>query len=116
MARFARGKHTYARELARLEKALAEAAALRRDGDRLAVLCHYPPAVPGRAASAFTEHIDAAAADWCVFGHLHNPGEWHAVRAGLAARGGGTRYTLVGCDALAMTTAVLDGEALTRAA
>ena len=91
----------YQRELGRLEKALAEAQALRAPGDRLVVMCHYPPAVPGTGESEFTQRIEAAGGDICVFGHLHNESEWVKARAGLNGDRP-TRYELVGCDALGM--------------
>lgn len=73
----------YRRELGRLDLSLARAAELRRPGDVLVVMLHYPPTNPRSEPSGFTERIERAAPDALVFGHVHGGRE-----VGLAPIGG----------------------------
>lgn len=66
----------YRREIQRLDLSLRAAAALRRPGDLLAAMLHYPPLGPGEATSEVLERLLAAKVDTAVYGHLH--GEDHA--------------------------------------
>lgn len=61
----------YRRELERLDLSLADAARLRRPGDAVVVMLHFPPTNPRLEASGFTERIEAFAPDALVFGHVH---------------------------------------------
>ncbi len=61
----------YVRELGRLALSLAAAAKLRRPGDRLIVMLHYPPTNLRLEPSGFTDLIETSGADALVFGHLH---------------------------------------------
>ena len=83
----------HTRELGRLSLSLAAAAKLRRPGDRLAVMLHYPPTNLRLEPSGFTDLIAASGADVLVFGHLH--GEHRAV-----GRVGDVPAHLVAADAL----------------
>lgn len=89
----------FQRELGRLRAALRAAEELRRDGDKLAVLIHYPPFVNYNESSAFSSAIEKAGADLCLFGHIHYPEEWKRVVIGDRA---GVRYQLVAADYLNM--------------
>lgn len=64
------------RELQRLDLSLRAAAALRRPGDALIAMLHYPPLGPGDETSAVLERLAAAGVSRAVYGHLH--GEDHA--------------------------------------
>lgn len=83
----------YTRELGRLRLSLAAAAKLKRPGDRLIVMLHYPPTNLKLEPSGFTELLAGAGADAVVFGHLH--GERRAVETI-----GETPAYLVSADAL----------------
>ena len=83
----------YGRELGRLNLSLAAAAKLRRPGDRLIVMLHYPPTNAKLEPSGFTERLAGAGADAVVFGHLH--GERRAAQLI-----GATPAYLVAADAL----------------
>jgi predicted phosphohydrolase len=61
----------YRRELGRLDLSLERAVELRRPGDALVVMLHYPPTNPRGEPSGFTERIVRAAPDVLVFGHVH---------------------------------------------
>ncbi|MBP7148952.1 MAG: metallophosphoesterase [Acidobacteria bacterium] len=68
------------RELARLELSLADARRLRRPGDQLLALLHYPPLGPGQADSAVLERLRAADVPLAVYGHLHaDDHAWAAI-------------------------------------
>lgn len=93
-----RGRAGYQTELRRLESALSEAAALRRERDALAVLLHYPPCLRGDPQrSAVCQMIRAAGADVCVYGHVHDAALWPHLFQGSFGR---TRYRFVACDYL----------------
>lgn len=66
----------FQRELVRLDLSLAKAAALRRDGDFLLALLHYPPLGPGDQDSPVLQRLAQAGVRLAVYGHLH--GEDHA--------------------------------------
>ncbi len=67
----------YHRELERLDLSLRAAAALRRPGDRLVAVLHYPPLGPGDTDSAVLRKLEAAGVERAVYGHLHGADhEW----------------------------------------
>lgn len=84
----------WARELGRLDRALAEVERLA-GGDALRIAAvHYPPCVPELDATEATRAFEAAAIRHVVFGHLHSVkrnrprppfGELHGVRYHLAS-------------------------------
>jgi len=86
-----------ARELADLDASIADYRARFAPAPRVVALCHYPPFALGSSASAFTERVEAAGADLCVYGHLHDAEEWRATFQG--ARNGVT-YRLLAADAI----------------
>lgn len=89
----------FQRELGRLKAALHHAADLRRDGDKMAVMIHYPPFVNYSESSAFSAAIERAGVDLCIFGHIHYPEEWKKVVIGDR---NGVTYQLVAADYLNM--------------
>ena len=84
-------------ELAALDRALEQAAALRTDDQPLYVLWHYPPFDQHRRPGPCVERFEAAGVTACVYGHLHIQGQWS-----LAVQGDvrGVRYHCVAADAI----------------
>lgn len=83
--------------LAELDRALASALALRAGSEPLYVLWHYPPfdlrGQPGPAVP----RLEAAGVSACVYGHLHQEGQWSSAVQG---RVGSVRYHCVAADAV----------------
>lgn len=93
-------------ELGRLDAALEAAHALRTDAhEPIYVLWHYPPfdrfGRPGPAVDRF-EDAEVFA---CVYGHLHNQGQWSRAAQGEI---GGVRYHCVAADAVGFRPLRLD--------
>ena len=61
----------YKREVLRLEMSLKEANKLRREGDILLCMMHYPPFNFSRADSEFSLLFEKYNVDIVVFGHIH---------------------------------------------
>ncbi|MDE6060214.1 MAG: metallophosphoesterase, partial [Clostridia bacterium] len=61
----------YKRELIRLELSLQKAQKLRKDGDILIVMLHYPPFDADYADTEMTALIEKYNADFVLYGHLH---------------------------------------------
>lgn len=59
------------REVLRLEMTLKDAQKLRKEGDKLICMMHYPPVSFAREDSPFSELIDKYNVDIVVYGHLH---------------------------------------------
>lgn len=86
----------YRREAERFRLALNEAKKLRREGDRLVCMIHYPPFDAKRNPSLFTELFEANGADMVVYGHLHRAAGAYPP----ACRRSGIEYRLTSCDLL----------------
>ena len=84
----------YKRELIRLELSLNKAAQLRKDGDTLIVMLHYPPFDADYADTEVTALIDKFHADYVLYGHLHGKN----VRVNKCVVKHDTRYLLTSCD------------------
>lgn len=86
-------KKIYDREVLRLGLTLEEASKLRRDGDKLICMIHYPPVDIYRNDSAFSTLIKENKVDAVVYGHLHG-------QKGLATyfEKDGIPYYLTSCD------------------
>src|SRR5262249_8271661 len=69
-------KDRFARELARLHKALEHAAAQRTDGQPLILITHYPPFTSEGKRTAFVDLISEYSPTICLYGHLHREREW----------------------------------------
>lgn len=84
-------------ELAALDRALEQAAALRSALEPIYVLWHYPPFDERRRPGPCVERFEAAGVTACVYGHLHAESQWS-----LAVQGeiGGVRYHCVAADAI----------------
>jgi predicted phosphohydrolase len=87
-------KKIYLREGMRLKMSLDAANKLRRAGDRVICMTHYPPFNSRREESDFTRIISEGRADACVYGHLHG----RSVRRDLRIEKGGVPYYLTSCD------------------
>ena len=86
----------YRREAERFRLALGCAQKLRREGDKLVCMIHYPPFNAKREDSLFTALFEEFAADVVVYGHLHQ----NAGAYPFECERGGVRYHLTSCDLL----------------
>ena len=83
----------YNRERLRLEMSLNHAR--RRDPDApITVLMHYPPLTDDQPG--FSDLLERFGVEDCVYGHLHGPAIYGAVRG----QRGAVRYHQVSCDGL----------------
>ena len=98
-----RDSKIYEREVGRLRMALGSLVQCPDEFDALIVALHYPPTNAAHEPSGFTELIDEAAADICVYGHLHGEDIGPALR-GLRQK---TNYYLVSADAVDFAPAEL---------
>ena len=64
-------KKIYDREIIRLELTLQSAEKLRKEGDKVICMIHYPPTNFARDDSDFTSLIEKYKVDYVVFGHIH---------------------------------------------
>lgn len=64
-------KKIYDREVIRLELTLQSAEKLRKEGDKVICMIHYPPTNFARDDSEFTSLIEKYKVDYVVFGHIH---------------------------------------------
>lgn len=93
----------YNRERMRLEMSLKHARRLDADAP-ITVMMHYPPLT--EEAPGFSDILEAYGVSDCVYGHLHGPAIYGAVR-GLR---GGVRYHQVSCDGLDFKLYTLYGD------
>jgi hypothetical protein len=91
--------------LAQLDQALEHASRLRKAGEPLYVLWHYPPFDQHRRPGPCVERFEAAGVTACVYGHIHIQGQWS-----LAVQGDvrGVRYHCVAADAIGFRPLRLD--------
>jgi uncharacterized protein len=87
-------------ELIALDQALKHAQKLRADGDNLIVMVHYPPFANGTESTVFSDMIERAGADLCVYGHLHQKEQF---RKTVQTARDGVTYRFVGSDFLKFT-------------
>lgn len=85
------------REMMRFERALLHAQAIRKDGDTLILMLHYPPFANLRRINQYTRRIQEAGVDLCLYGHLHQQRQWPSVTQGAYY---GVSYRFVGADFL----------------
>jgi predicted phosphohydrolase len=86
----------YEREVGRLRAALSSLRSRAGEFDALIVALHYPPTNAAHEPSGFTQLIDEAGADACVYGHLHGE-DIPPAFTGLREK---TNYYLVSADAV----------------
>ncbi|MDE5601638.1 MAG: metallophosphoesterase, partial [Clostridia bacterium] len=84
----------YKRELIRLELSLQKAQKMRKEGDILIVMLHYPPFDADYADTEMTALIEKYHADFVLYGHLHGKN----VRVNKCLTKHDTRYLLTSCD------------------
>ena len=84
----------YLRETERLKLSLSAASKIKKDGDKLIALVHYPPFNVRRENSLFTDIFEKNGVDSVIYGHLHGKG----VRADKLVVKNGVKYYLTSCD------------------
>lgn len=88
----------YLREAERFKLCFREVEKVRREGDRLLVMIHYPPFSQKSPQTLFTELFREQSAEKVVFGHIH--GEtyfpYRTVKDGI-------EYILTSCDKVGFT-------------
>ena len=84
----------YQRETERLRLSFHSVNEIRKDGDKLISLIHYPPFNVRREASLFTELFEKNKVDCVVYGHLHGK----SVRSDKLIEKNGIKYYLTSCD------------------
>lgn len=89
-----RDETIYRRELGRLAMSLERAAELRRAGDDLVVMLHYPPCSEKLEETEVTRALAEAGASLAVYGHLHGE-EDHAWAPRGPFRGTELRFVAV---------------------
>ena len=88
-----RDQKLYLREAERFRLAFAEANKIRREGDTLVAMIHYPPFNLKKEPSLFTTLFEKEGVDKVVFGHLH--GETYFP---MTTEKNGITYHLTSCD------------------
>ena len=83
----------YKREAERFRLAFHEVEKVRKEGDKLIVLIHFPPTGLKQEDTLFTELFKENHADIVVFGHLHG-----SVYFPLKCEKDGISYILTSCD------------------
>ncbi|MCI8555788.1 MAG: phosphohydrolase [Clostridia bacterium] len=86
-------KKIYDREVLRLGMTLESASKLRREGDKLVCMIHYPPVDIFHNDSQFSQLIESHKVDCVIYGHLHGQKglETHFVKNDIP-------YYLTSCD------------------
>ena len=89
----AQDEKLYLRESERFRLAFEEAKKIKREGDELVVLVHFPPFNLKREDSAFTKLFEENGVNKVVFGHLHG-----SLFFPLKTQKNDVEYHLVSCD------------------
>lgn len=92
-------KKIYEREIIRMRLSLEAMAKMRKDGDKVIVMSHYPPFNSKFDGSPFTELFEQFKVKTVVYGHLHGKN----VRARLNLQKNGVDYYLTSCDMIGNT-------------
>ena len=85
----------YLREAERLKMSLAAAARLKKEGDTIVAMMHFPPFNAQRDSNLFTETFEKFGVKKAVYGHLHG-----TKAADISVYKNGVEYILTSCDAL----------------
>ncbi|MDE7464580.1 MAG: metallophosphoesterase [Clostridiales bacterium] len=88
------GKRLFARELLRIQMSLDSMAKIRKEGDKVIFMIHYPPFNARFEDSEVTELFDRYGVNAVVYGHLHGK----ACRAQACIKKHGIPYYLTSCD------------------
>ena len=83
----------YLREAERFKLCFQSAEKLRREGDRLIAMIHYPPYSLKNSDTLFTELFEGNGVDFAVFGHLHGDAYFP-----FRSKRNGVEYVLTSCD------------------
>ena len=95
-----RDEKLYLREAERFRLAFQEVKKVRREGDKLIALIHYPPFSVRREETLFTRLFEENGVDKAVFGHLHGAGFFP-----LRSERAGIEYCLTSCDKIGFALA-----------
>ncbi|MBO5224220.1 MAG: metallophosphoesterase [Clostridia bacterium] len=87
-------KKIYDRELIRIKLSLDSMKKIRKEGDVVVFMTHFPPFNSRLAPSPFTELFAEYKVDCVVYGHLHGKG----IRVVPSAQIDGVKYVLSSCD------------------
>ncbi len=87
-------KKIYDRELIRLELSLSEMKKIRKDGDNVICMMHFPPFNNSRTSSEFTDLIEKYDVDTVVYGHVHGKRDTRGTHTRL----NNVDYYLTSCD------------------
>lgn len=88
-----RDERLYLREAERFKLCFQSAEKLRREGDRLIAMIHYPPYSLKNSDTLFTELFEGNGVDFAVFGHLHGDAYFP-----FRSKRNGVEYVLASCD------------------
>ena len=89
----AQDEKLYLREAERFRLAFADAAKLKREGDKLVAIMHYPPFSSKCEDTLFTKLMEENGVSAVVFGHIHG-----AAYFPLKTTKNGVDYYLTSCD------------------
>ena len=92
------------REEVRLKLSLDAMSKMRKSGDKVIVMCHYPPFNAAFDDSAYTELISQFDVDAVVYGHLHGKN----CRAERIVDKKGLKYYLTSCDLIDNKLVLID--------
>ena len=84
----------YKREAERLKLSFNQVNKIKEDGDKIIVLCHYPPFNARREDSLYTTIFEENGVSAVIYGHLHGK----AVKADKLVYKKGITYYLTSCD------------------
>ena len=84
----------YKREAERLKLSFNQVKKIKEDGDKIIVLCHYPPFNARREDSLYTNIFEENNVNAVIYGHLHGK----AVKADKLVYKKGITYYLTSCD------------------
>ena len=85
----------YKREAERFRLAFKDAEALKKEGDKLIAMIHYPPFTGKKEDTLFTKIFEENGVDKVVFGHIHG-----AAYFPFKTEKNGVEYHLSSCDKL----------------
>lgn len=94
----AENKKVFDREVIRLELCLAAADKLRKDGDKLICMMHFPPFNHKREENQFTRLFEKYKVDTVIYAHLHKSRGGYPLRATI----NGIDYYLTSADLIEM--------------
>ncbi len=90
-----RDKKLYVREAERFRLAFKDGERLKREGDKLIAMIHYPPFTAKGEDTLFTQLFEENGVEKAVFGHIHG-----APYFPLKTQKNGVEYILASCDKL----------------